>query len=53
MDGISYIFNQLDYGMSNLNLARDFNSNQGGLSGIIAKLANFDVIYLAYKLLIN
>ncbi len=29
--------------MSNMNLARDFNSNLGSLSGIIARLANFDV----------
>jgi hypothetical protein len=26
-----------------MNLARDFNSNSGSLTGIIAKLANFDV----------
>lgn len=35
--------------MNNLNIAKDFNSS-GGLSGIIAKLANFDVKIKSYNL---
>jgi hypothetical protein len=31
------------YGMFNLNVAKDFNTNSSGLNGIIAKLAGFDV----------
>ena len=40
-----------NYGMLNLNVAREFNTNSSGLNGIIAKLAGYDVKYNFKKII--